>query len=221
MNTPNDQSKKPPKHKPKNTLHVFLLAVLCVILIWSFINVTDYFAWLMLTLPSVIYGLGFLLTYKKFEFTTMAYVLIFLHLTILLIGAKYTYTMNPLFSDIQSIFNLSRNYYDRIGHLAQGFVPAILVREFFIRKHLLKPSKFLNVTVLLFVLGISASWEILEFVAALISGKPQTYILASQGDMWDTQWDMVMAVIGALIALILLSNRHNQLIQKKENASKP
>ncbi len=190
-----------------------LILVLIIVLIWSSINAVDYFAWLMLTIPSLIYVGTLIATHKKFKFTYFVYVLVFIHIVILLIGAKYTYTYNPLFEKLQEIFNHSRNHYDRLGHLAQGFVPAMITREFLLRKGYFKKSKFLYVGIFAFVLAISASWELLEFFATLISNKSAQYVLSTQGDFWDTQWDMVMALIGAASALIFLSKRHDQSIQ--------
>ncbi|WP_409229416.1 DUF2238 domain-containing protein [Gudongella sp. SC589] len=119
-----------------------LVLALIIVLIWSAINAQDYFAWTMLTIPAIIYAGTLIATHKKFRFTYFAYVLVFIHIVILLIGAKYTYTHNPLFEELKETFDFSRNYYDRLGYLAQGFVPAIVAREFLLRKGYFKKSKF-------------------------------------------------------------------------------
>ncbi len=190
-----------------------LVLGLIIVLIWSSINPEDYFAWVMLTIPSLIYAGVLIATHTKFKFTYFAYVLVFIHIVILLIGAKYTYTFNPLFEKFQEIFNLSRNHYDRVGHLAQGFVPAIITREFLLRKGYYTKSKFFYVTVFAFVIALSASWELLEFFATIISNNSAEYMLSTQGDFWDTQWDMVMAIIGAALALVFLGKTHDKWIQ--------
>ncbi len=190
-----------------------LILVLIIVLIWSAIDAEDYFAWLMLTIPALIYVGVFIATRKKFKFTYFAYVIVFIHIVILLIGAKYTYSANPLFDKIQEIFNLSRNHYDRVGHLAQGFVPAIIAREILLRKGYFKKSKFFYVTVFAFVLAISASWELFEFFAVIVSGRSAKYVLSLQGDFLDTQKDMLMAFIGAAVALVFFGKTHDKWIK--------
>lgn len=203
-----------------NYKEIRLLFGLLIVLIWSFINANDYFAWVMLTIPATIYVGSLIFTYKKFKFTYFAYFFVFLHIVILLIGAKYTYTFNPLFAKLQDVFDFSRNHYDRIGHFAQGFAPAILVREFLLRKGYFKKSVFFYITVSAFVLGASAAWELLEFFATIISNNSAEYMLSTQGDFWDTQWDMVMALAGCTIALVFLGRRHDKwiyLAQEKQS----
>lgn len=192
-----------------------LLLVLVIVLAWSAIDAEDYFAWIMLTLPAVIYVGVLIATRNRFRFTYFVYVLVFIHVVILLIGAKYTYTLNPLFEKIQEIFDMSRNHYDRLGHLAQGFVPAILAREFLLRKGYFKRSKFFYVTVFAFVLAVSASWELLEFFAVVLSGRSSQYILSLQGDVLDTQKDMLMAFIGAAMSLAFLGRMHDRWISQE------
>ena len=194
-----------------------LLGGLIIVLIWSVIDAEDYFAWLMLTIPALIYAGALIATHKKFKFTYFAYVLVFIHIVILLVGAKYTYTYNPLFEEIQEMFNLSRNHYDRLGHLAQGFVPAILAREFLLRKGYFKKSKFFYITVFAYVMAISATWELMEFGAVIISGRPAEYILSLQGDVLDTQKDMLGAFIGAVLSLVFLGKAHDKRIRSITN----
>jgi putative membrane protein len=190
-----------------------LVLVLIAVLIWSAIDAHDYFAWTMLTIPSVIYAGTLIATHKKFRFTYFTYVLVFIHIVILLIGAKYTYTHNPLFEEVKEIFNISRNHYDRVGHLAQGFVPAIVAREFLLRKGYFKKSKFFYVTIFAFVLAISAAWELLEFFAVVISNLPAKYVLSLQGDYLDTQKDMLLAFVGAALALVSLGKTHDKRME--------
>jgi putative membrane protein len=195
-------------HKEKR-----LVILLIIVLIWSAIDARDYFAWTMLTIPVIIYAGTLIATYKKFRFTYFTYVLVFIHIVILLIGAKYTYTHNPLFEEVKEIFNISRNHYDRVGHLAQGFVPAIVAREFLLRKGYFEKSKFFYVTIFAFVLAISAAWELLEFFAVVISNLPAKYVLSLQGDYLDTQKDMLLAFVGAALALVTLGKMHDKWIR--------
>ncbi|MCR3955524.1 MAG: DUF2238 domain-containing protein [Gudongella sp.] len=196
-----------------NSREIRLVLVLIIVLIWSAIDARDYFAWTMLTIPVIIYAGTLIATHKKFRFTYFTYVLVFIHIVILLIGAKYTYTHNPLFEEVKEIFNISRNHYDRVGHLAQGFVPAIVAREFLLRKGYFKKSKFFYVTIFAFVLAISAAWELLEFFAVIISNLPAKYVLSLQGDYLDTQKDMLLAFIGAALALVILGKTHDKRIR--------
>lgn len=192
---------------------VWLLVIVIILLIWSSINAKDYLAWMMLTIPSLIYIVVLTATYNKFKFTYFSYVLVFIHIIILIIGAKYTYTTNPLFEYLKGAQNLSRNHYDRLGHVAQGFIPAIITREFLLRKSYFKKSKFFYVTVFAFVLAISASWELLEFFAIIVSKKPARYVLSFQGDILDTQKDMLLAFVGAGCSLLFLSKAHDRRIK--------
>ena len=196
-----------------------LVLIFIAVLIWSAIDARDYFAWTMLTIPVILYAGTFIATHKKFRFTYFTYVLVFIHIVILLIGAKYTYTHNPLFEEVKEIFNISRNHYDRVGHLAQGFVPAIVAREFLLRKGYFRKSKFFYVTIFAFVLAISAAWELLEFFAVVISNLPARYVLSLQGDYLDTQKDMLLAFVGAAIALVTLGKTHDKRIRDISGSS--
>lgn len=198
----------PSKEKKKLVLMAYLFVL---VVIWSAIKPYNYLSWSLMVIPASIYGLTLAFTIKKFQFTTFAYFMVFLHIVILLIGSKYTYTLNPLFEFIKDIFNSNRNNFDRVGHLAQGFIPIILVKEFYLRQGYMVRSKFFYVTIFAFVLAISASYELLEFLAGIISGKPD-YILSPQGDNLDTQWDMVMALVGAALSLLIFRKYHDRKI---------
>jgi len=199
--------------------HEVLLLLSVFMIVYSSINAIDYFAWFMLTLPSAILLLSLSLTYKKFQFTTFTYVMIFLHIVVLTIGAKYRYAGNPLFLNLKDMFNLNRNYFDRVGHFMQGLVPMFMVKEFMLRKGYMKKSKFFYLIIIGFVLGISATWELLEFFAAMITGKPSAYILSSQGVLWDTQWDMILAILGALSGLLIFGKLHDRYIERMKDDS--
>lgn len=139
----------------------------------------------------------------------MAYFLIAIHAVILMVGGHYTYAEMPLFNWLRDVNGWDRNYYDRLGHVAQGFVPAILVREILLRKSPLNPGKWLFFIVCCVVLAISAFYEFLEWWVALASGSEAVAFLATQGDVWDTQWDMFLALLGGIAAQLLLAGVHD------------
>jgi putative membrane protein len=149
-------------------------------------------------------------TYRAFPLTLLLYRLLFLHALILVIGGHYTYAQVPLGFWLQDLFDFSRNHYDRIGHLAQGFVPAILAREILLRRSPLVPGKWLFFLVTTVCLAFSALYEMIEWWAAVLGGAQAEHFLATQGDQWDTQWDMFLALIGALAAQLLLASRHDR-----------
>jgi putative membrane protein len=198
--------------------HLILLASSFLVLLWSSYKPYDFLSWVLLAIPPLVYILLLTLTYKKFRFTTLTYTMVFIHITILLIGAKYTYTYNPLFDVVKDVFNSNRNNYDRVGHLAQGFIPTFLVKEFILRKGYLQVSRFFYHIVYACILAFSAFYELLEFVACLIIGNPG-YIMGYQGDPWDTQWDMLMAITGATIALLIFGKLHDKMMKKLEDQS--
>ena len=142
------------------------------------------------------------------------YVLIFVHALVLILGAHYTYSRVPLGFWVQDAFDLARNHYDRLGHLAQGFIPGILAREILLRCSPLVRGKWLFAVSVAFCLAFSAFYEMIEWWAALIAGKNADAFLATQGDPWDTQWDMFMALIGACSALVLLSRLHDRALAR-------
>lgn len=194
--------------------HAGLLAILVGVFVWSAIQPYDGFTWLLEALP-VIIGLPILLvTYRRFPLSRLAYGLLLVHAVILLVGAHYTYAEMPLFNWLRNTFDLDRNYYDRLGHVAQGFIPAIVAREILLRRSPLRPGKWLAFIVVSIALAISALYEMLEWWVALASGSEATAFLATQGDVWDTQWDMFLCLLGAMASLLLLSHRHDRSLQR-------
>lgn len=194
--------------------HAVLRTTLAVVFIWSLVRPHDGFTWLLEAFP-VIIGLPILLlTYRRFPFSRLAYGLMLLHAVILLVGAHYTYAEMPLFNWLRDSYDLDRNYYDRLGHLAQGFIPAIVVREILLRQSPLKPGKWLAFVVLSICLAISALYEMLEWWVAVASGSDAVAFLATQGDVWDTQWDMFLCLLGAIASLALLSHRHDRSLTR-------
>jgi putative membrane protein len=155
-------------------------------------------------------------TARRFPLTPLAYRLIFVHALILMLGGHYTYAEVPLGDWVADALGLARNPYDRLGHLAQGFVPAIVVREILIRRSPLRPGRWLTFLVVCVCLAISAAYELVEWWSALIGGENADAFLGTQGDQWDTQWDMFTALVGAIAALALLGRYHDRQIARLE-----
>ena len=186
-----------------------LLGVLSV-LVWSGVAPHDRFTWVLEVVP-VLIGLPiFLATGRRFPLTTLLYSLLAVHACILMVGGKYTYAEVPLGFWVGEALGLARNHYDRLGHFAQGFVPAILAREILIRTSPLRGSRWLPWVVIAFCLAFSACYELTEWWTAVATGDASTAFLGTQGDVWDTQWDMLMALIGAATALAMLSRAHDR-----------
>ncbi len=195
-------------------LYIFLLLSLLAILTWSFIDCFDLLTWFMEAFP-VIAGVAVLISiYHKFRFTTLSLVLIWLHAIVLLVGAHYTYARVPLFDWIRDFFELSRNHYDRLGHFAQGFVPAILAREILLRKSPLRKGGWLFFILICFCLALSAAYELLEWLAAVILEDASEAFLGTQGDVWDTQKDMAWCLVGSLVSLLTLRKLHDKAMEK-------
>lgn len=195
-------------------LHYTLLFLLFGLLIWSGINPKEYFTWFLEVLPALLGVLALAVTFRKFRFTNLIYILIFIHCAILIIGGHYTYAEVPLFDWIRGIFNQTRNNYDKLGHFVQGFVPAMIARELLIRQEVVLNKKWLAFIVICIALAISAAYELLEWAVAALSGEEGDSFLGTQGYIWDTQSDMLYAIIGAVLALVSLSNIHDKQLSK-------
>jgi len=194
-----------------------LIIIFFIGLILSGINPHDYFTWILEVLPGVI-GLAVLtLTFKKFRFTDITYILILVHCYILFIGGHYTYAEVPMFDWIKDMFHQSRNNYDKVGHFAQGFVPALITREIFIRNNVVKKGFWLSFITVCVCVAISAFYEFLEWFVAVASGGSAESFLGTQGYVWDTQSDMLYATIGAVCMLVFLSKFHDKQIKKTVN----
>lgn len=192
---------------------IILLIFTILLLIWSGIKPKEYFTWFLEVLPAVIGMLVLIFTYKKFRFTRLLYILIFFHLAILIIGGHYTYAEVPLFDHIKEMFGQSRNNYDKLGHFAQGFVPAMIVREILIRKNVVNGRKWLNFIIVSICIAISAVYELIEWLVSVLSGEGGDSFLGTQGYIWDTQSDILYATIGAIAALLLLSGMHDKVLK--------
>lgn len=198
------------------TRHVALLLLLgCLALALSSVAPHNRLVWFMETLPVFIAAPLLLLTWERFRFTLLAYQLIFIHALILIVGAHYTYALVPAGQWIEELLGLSRNPYDRLGHFAQGFVPAIIAREILLRTTPLRRGRMLFFLVCCVCLAVSAFYELLEWWAALAMGDRAGAFLGTQGDVWDTQWDMFTALIGAMAAQLLLARRHDAQLARR------
>lgn len=189
-----------------------------IVFIWSGINPKDYPIWALEVAPAIIGFIVLALTRKNFPLTSLSYVLILLHCWILFVGGHYTYADVPLFDTIQEAFNHSRNNYDKVGHFAQGFVPAIICREVIIRRNLINDRFFTHFFTLCFCLAFSAFYELIEWWVALLTGDSAVAFLATQGYVWDTQSDMAWALFAAIGALLSLSHFHDKQINRLQKA---
>ena len=187
-------------------------AATLIVLVWSGIGPKERGTWFLEVLPVLIALPLVLLTWKRFPLTTLLTVVITLHAIVLMVGGKYTYAEMPLFNWIRDEFHLSRNHYDRLGHFMQGFAPALLIRELLLRTSTLKAGKWLATIIIFCCLGVSAIYELLEWAAAVALGAGADAFLATQGDVWDTQKDMLMAGIGAVVAVLFFSRMHDRAL---------
>ena len=184
---------------------LILCALLAGVTAWSWLDPFDRITWWLESLP-VFIGLPVLwLSRSRFPLTRLVYYLLFAHAALLLVGAHYTYARVPLGFWMQDWFDFSRNNYDRLGHIAQGFVPALVARELFIRRKIVKRGRWLFFLVLCFCLAFSAFYELIEWWTAVFGGDGSIEFLGVQGDIWDAQWDMLLALLGAIAAQLLLA----------------
>jgi putative membrane protein len=185
-----------------------MVGVVCLAL--SAVGASEPGTWLLEIFPILIAVPILIATARRFPLTPLAYRLIFVHALILMIGGHYTYAKVPLGFWVRDTFHLVRNNYDRLGHFAQGFVPAIIAREILLRRTPLTRGKWLVFLVTCVCLAISACYEFIEWGAAVVGGASATAFLGTQGDVWDTQWDMLSALIGAIAAQLLLTRVHDR-----------
>lgn len=194
-------------------IKIFLL-IYFIVFIWSAINPKDYFTWFLEVFPAIIALIILTFTYKNFKFTPLVYSLILIHSIILMVGGHYTYSEVPLFDFIKDVFNHDRNNYDKLGHFAQGFIPAMVAREIIIRKNIINIEAWRNFFIVCFCLGFSAFYELIEWWVAILSNDSANDFLGTQGYIWDTQSDMAWALFSSIIALILLKKYHDNQLKK-------
>jgi putative membrane protein len=211
----NDGMSATPRREPLVLLGLTILALAV-----SAIRPFDTFTWSLEIAPVVLAIPLLWLTARRFPLTPLAYRLIFVHALILIYGGHYTYEHAPLGNWVRDMFDLARNHYDRLGHFVQGFVPAIIVREILVRKSPLRPGGWLFFLVASVCLAISSFYEFIEWWTSVASGAAADAFLATQGDVWDTQWDMFLALCGAIIAQLVFGRLHDRhLARLAENTS--
>ena len=187
------------------------LTAFVVVLTWSGINPKDFYTWVLEVVPAVIALALLAATYQHFKFTGLIYSLILIHCIILMIGGHYTYAEVPFFD---GLFGIERNNYDKLGHFAQGFIPAMVAREILIRNEVVHGSWWLALFVVSFCLGFSAFYELIEWWVALLADEAAEAFLGTQGYVWDTQSDMAWALFGACAALVSLSHLHDRQLEQ-------
>lgn len=193
-----------------------LLFIVAISLVASGLHPFDRTTWVLEIFPIVIALPILFVSYKNFPLTRFLYICIFLHALVLIVGGAYSYARVPFGFNLQEWFELSRNPYDKIGHFFQGFVPALVAREILIRKQVINGRKMLAFVIVCIVLAISASYELIEWAAALALGQGADEFLGTQGDPWDTQSDMFLALIGATTALLMFSRLHDLQLKTKQ-----
>jgi putative membrane protein len=198
-----------------------LLVIGSVLLALSAVHPYEMGTWWMEVFPIFVAVPILVGTYRRFPLTPLVYTLIFVHACILMLGGHYTYARVPLGFWMQDLLHFSRNPYDRVGHLAQGLVPAIIAREILVRRTPLRPGGWLFFIVCSICLAVSACYEFVEWWAALAGGSAATDFLGTQGDPWDTQWDMLMALVGSIVGQIALSRLHDRQLLRIPGAGNP
>lgn len=203
-----------PLFNKQQILRTLWLIIFFGTLTWSAIQPHDYPTWWMEVMPALVGLIVLWATKKSFPLTPLLYTLILIHALILMIGGHYTYAEVPFFNYLRDSWEMGRNNYDKIGHLAQGFVPAMIAREIFIRKKLINSKAWENTLIVSCCLALSALYEIIEWLVALAIGESADAFLGTQGYIWDTQSDMALAMLGAIIALLSLSHVHNKALKR-------
>jgi putative membrane protein len=193
---------------------VILSIAVLLVLVWSAIKPHDYFTWILEVFPALIGGIILMTIYGRFRLTTLVYTLIALHMMILMVGGHYTYAEVPIGNWFRDQFHLSRNHYDRLGHFAQGFVPAMIAREVLIRLGVIVRRGWLVAVIVSICLAVSALYELLEWFVSALTGSAGDAFLGTQGDVFDTQKDMAMALVGSIMAILTLSRIHDRQIER-------
>ena len=203
------------KTDPKFKVHFSLLLLVIAVLIWSVIKPTDFLTWVAESSPSIVVLIILIAIYRKFRLTTLSYTIIAVLSILTFIGGHYTYSEVPLFNWLQDTYDLKRNHYDRFGHFLKG-LSAIVVMEILIRKTLLKRDAWLNGITISIILAISALYEIVEWLSTKLpyAQKEKEDFLGMQGDKWDAQWDMFLALVGSILALVIFSRLLNKQLKK-------
>ncbi len=202
-----------PVRRETTLLAATLLALTLLLLVWSGINPKERVTWWLEVAPAIVAAIVLIATYRRFPLTRLAYVLIFLHAALLIVGGHYTYAEVPAGLWVKEWLGLERNHYDRLGHFVQGFVPAIVAREVLLRCTPIRPGWWLAWIIVSMCAGISAIYELIEWAVAEIDESGSAAFLGMQGDIWDTQKDMALCILGAAVALAVLSGWHNRQLR--------
>ncbi len=196
------------------TRNIFLLGGFFLVLGWSAIRPHDYFTWFLEVSPALLALTLLILTYRRFQFSGLAYTLMWMHSLILIVGGHYTYAEVPLFNWIRDTFGTARNSYDGVGHFAQGFFPAIIAREILLRTSPLRKGKWLSFLVVCVCFAFSAFYELIEWWVSIATGSAGDAFLGTQGDIWDTQKDMGLCLLGSILSLLTLSKLHDKSLEQ-------
>ncbi len=194
-------------------MKIIWITIFLGVLLWSAINPKDYPTWVLEVSPAVLGFIVLLASYRSFPLTPLLYILILIHCIILMVGGHYTYAEVPLFDALKPVFGFERNNFDKLGHFAQGFVPALITREILIRKSVLTSAYWRNFFTVCFCLAFSAFYELIEWAVAVVSERGAEAFLGTQGYVWDTQSDMAFALSGAIVALLLLGPWHDRQLR--------
>jgi putative membrane protein len=208
-------SQRPPSSREP----LALLAAFGLVLIWSGTEPYERGTWWLEVAPALIGAPVLVATFRSFRLSPLVYRLLFLHAVVLAVGGHYTYARVPVGFWAEDLLGFSRNHYDRLGHFAQGFVPALLVREILLRLSPLRRGKWLFFLVVCVCLAFSALYELIEWWAALIGGEAAESFLGTQGDVWDTQWDMFLALLGSISAQVLLGRAHDRWLDRLRDSA--
>ena len=195
---------------PNRSVQFAWIAIFLAVFTWSAVNPHDYLTWFLEVFPAVLGAAIIWYTRDTFPLTWLAYILILIHIVILMVGGHYTYAEVPLFDWIRDEFGQERNNYDKLGHFVQGFIPAIVAREIVIRNRVFNSARWRDFFIVCFCLGFSAFYELIEWWVALLSAEAADSFLGTQGYIWDTQSDMAYALVGTVLALLLLGKLHDK-----------
>jgi putative membrane protein len=205
-----------PEKNSVSRFHIVLLVSLAGVLVWSAIKPHDYFTWFLEVLPALLAVGIFAFLYYRFRFTNLVYTIVWLHCIVLMVGAKYTYAEVPLFDYFKEVFGWTRNNYDKVGHLMQGFSPALIAREVFIRQNIVNGNGWTYFMAVAVPLAFSGFYEFVEWWVAVATGDSAEAFLGTQGYQWDTQTDMFMCLVGSILSLIIFSRLQEKQITEME-----
>ncbi len=195
-------------------MQYFWIVLYASVLIWSGMAPKDQFTWFLEVVPALIGVVVLALTYRSFRLTTLLYWLILLHCIILMVGGHYTYAEVPLFDSLKTLMGSERNNFDKVGHFVQGFVPALIAREIMIRRSVVNGRGWLNFLVVCLCLALSAFYELIEWWVAVATGEGAEAFLGTQGYIWDSQSDMGMALLGAILAVVTIGKVHDAQLRR-------